>query len=325
MPVLNEVEHIENMVSSIVAQQCEDFDIELLLVDGGSTDGTIEKIALLQKQCKFTRIIHNEKRITPAAFNKGIQAAKGEYIAILGAHSKYDTNYLSVCLQELHKHKVAGCSGKVSITKNEADANSILIYYLLTSKFGVSSKSFRTAREGIGEQCPYPLFKKTVFDMVGLYNEHLPRNQDNDMNFRIRKCGYLLYYTHKVSAYYYPKQTIAGQLKYAFNNGKGNAVSLFVNPASMSARHIIPFFFTGSIFIFSFLILVSLFFSLLYTKILAIALLTLIIVHFTFGCIEAIKSINNSKKIIVLVLPFLFFSFHFLYGWGIIKGLFSRR
>ncbi len=85
VPVLNEAPYIENMLNSVLSQNCENFDMELLVVDGGSTDGTREKIAKLQQQNNAIRLIHNDRKITPAAFNKGIEHARGDYIAILGA------------------------------------------------------------------------------------------------------------------------------------------------------------------------------------------------------------------------------------------------
>jgi len=233
VPVLNEALYIEAMVCSLLKQKQENISMELLIVDGGSTDGTLEKINTFSQQHSFISIINNEQHITPVAFNKGIVSAKGEYIALLGAHSKYDEDYLETCLAEIQEHNVDGCSGRVVIAGSDAKGEPALVYSLLTSNFGVSSKSYRTAREGISEQCPYPLFKRCIFDKVGLYNELLPRNQDNDMNYRIRKAGYNLYYSFKTNACYYHPQNISGLLKYALRTGKGNAVSLKISPASM--------------------------------------------------------------------------------------------
>ncbi len=324
IPVYNEVIYIEQMVQSVLQQRQESFKLELLLVDGASTDGTTEKIIKLKKENPFIQVINNEKRTAPAAFNKGIEAAGGEYIAILGAHSKYDSDYLEICLAELEKNNCIGCSGKVEVAKNDKSAQSIVIYYLLTSSFGVSRKSYRTVKEGVGEQCPYPVFRRCIFNEVGLYNERLVRNQDNDMNYRIRKAGYQLYFTHKVSAYYYPKQILKGILDYAVTTGKWNAVSLKVNPASMGLRHLIPLFFTLSVLGFSAFLLVS-FIALPFFIKISVALLMIVVgTHLLCGIVAAFYALLKSKRLLVLVLPIVFFSFHFLYGWGILKGLFDK-
>ena len=325
IPVYNEAGYIEQMVTSVLNQEQQNFTLELLIVDGASTDGTADKIKQLQKANPFIQIIENEKRIAPAAFNKGIQQAKGEYIAILGAHSRYDSNYLEVCLKELATHNCAGCSGRIEVAKNESSMQSMLIFYLLTSSFGVSTKSYRTAKEGISEQCPYPVFKRSVFDAVGMYNELLVRNQDNDMNYRIIKAGNKLYYTHKVSAYYYPKQTLKSLFAYAITTGKWNAASLRINPGSMSLRHVVPFVFTSLVIVLSFLSLISLFFFTSYAKVFFIPLLAILLFHLLTGIFAATALMIKNKSSIVLILPVLFFSFHFLYGFGTLKGFFNKQ
>jgi succinoglycan biosynthesis protein ExoA len=325
IPVYNEVHYIDEMVASVIGQQHDSFNLELLIVDGGSTDGTTAKIETLAQNNTLIRVIHNSKKISPAAFNLGIQHAKGNYIAILGAHSKYDKDYLAICLEEAITHHCAGCSGKIVVAKNDADIQSVLIYYMLTSSFGVSSKSYRTAKEGISEQCPYPVFEKSIFNEVGWYNEQLVRNQDNDMNYRIMQAGHKLYYTHKVSAYYYPKQTIKGLFDYAKLTGKWNAVSLQLNPGSMGLRHVVPFIFCSGLLG---LLLGTLATAFLMPQIMVYFLWPLLFIiglHLSCGLVVAISAFANTKKAILFVLPFLFFSFHFLYGYGTLHKLVTGK
>lgn len=325
IPVYNEATYIEQMVRSVLAQHQINFSIELLIVDGDSTDGTTHKIEQLQEEYPAIQIIRNKKRIAPAAFNQGILHAKGEYIAILGAHSKYDPNYLEICLQELLANNCAGCSGKIEVTLKDSNTQSLLIYYLLTSNFGVSSKSYRTAKEGIGEQCPFPVFRKSIFDSVGLYNEILVRNQDNDMNYRIINAGNKLYYTHKVSAYYYPKQTLRSLYDYAINTGKWNMVSLYINPKSMSLRHVVPFIFTSILLLLTVLSIISFIFFKPYSPLFYIPLSFIILFHLFIGFLESMRLFLKHHTAIVFLLPPIFFSFHFLYGYGTLKGFFSGR
>ncbi|MGN6617750.1 MAG: glycosyltransferase family 2 protein [Ilyomonas sp.] len=321
IPVYNEINYIESMVNSVLNQDQKNYFLELLVVDGGSTDGTREKIIQLQQKHPHIQFLNNEKRIAPSAFNKGIEYANGDYIAILGAHSNYDSNYLDTCLAELNKNNCIACSGKVEVAKDDKDLQSVLIHCMLTSKFGVSSGSYRTAKEGVGEQCPYPVFKRSVFNEVGLYNETLIRNQDNDMNYRIRKKGYKLYYTHRVNAYYYPKQKIKDLLNYAIRTGEANATSLKINPESMSARHLIPFLFCSFVIASLLTIFASLLFFTSFTQIVVVSSSAILLLHLLIGFTEAIRSLSKTKQLIILVLPFLFFFFHFCYGWGTLKGL----
>ena len=75
VPVLNEAVYIDAMVCSLLRQRQENISMELLLIDGGSTDGTLEKINKFSQQYSFINLINNERHITPVAFNKGIESA----------------------------------------------------------------------------------------------------------------------------------------------------------------------------------------------------------------------------------------------------------
>src|SRR5262249_47893376 len=112
MPVFNEGPFIEETLRSVQGQETRGFDLEILVIDGMSHDGTREKIAALADDDPRIKLLHNSLRHTPAAFNIGLRAASGEYVCIMGAHASYDSNYISTCLQELLAHDAVGCSGK---------------------------------------------------------------------------------------------------------------------------------------------------------------------------------------------------------------------
>jgi len=113
MPEFNERESIEQCLRSVLSQDSNGFELEVLVIDGNSTDGTIELASNIAAGDGRVRLLHNPDRKTPFAFNVGLRAARGEYVCILGAHSVYPPDYISVCLQELQRHGAVGCSGRV--------------------------------------------------------------------------------------------------------------------------------------------------------------------------------------------------------------------
>src|SRR5438445_10162024 len=90
LPVYNEAAHIEQVVRSILNQSRSTFDLEILAIDGNSTDGTSEILQNIAGSNPEVRVLANPRRMTPLAFNIGLEHARGEYICIFGAHTAYE-------------------------------------------------------------------------------------------------------------------------------------------------------------------------------------------------------------------------------------------
>ncbi len=320
MPIHNEEKVIRDVILSLLNQKIGDYKLEILAIDGKSNDETPKIIKDLAKNDKRVTYIFNERKKTPFAFNIGLKKSKGDYIAILGAHTVYKSNYLKVCIEEMKKTGSVGCSGKVFTMSKNDDDKSILILWLLKSKFGVSGSSFRTMKNGYVNSIPYPVFKKKPIVDIGGYNVKLYRNQDNDLNDRLVKEGYKLYLTEKTSCEYYVDYDFRKLFNYAFINGKWNAKTLFINYYSMRLHHFIPFIFTlyiisiPLVYIFSF---ISSLISFPYLYLIPLFTYVFILI------IESIRFFSTLRKKIVFKLPYVFFRFHFSYGLGTLRGFFG--
>src|SRR5262245_50267838 len=113
MAVRNERRHIENAIASLQRQKTSGWEIEIIVVDGNSSDGTDDLIQRIASSDPRVKLVVNKQKKTPFAFNLGIQTARGEYICILGAHTTYAQDYIATCLEELKLHGAAGCSGRL--------------------------------------------------------------------------------------------------------------------------------------------------------------------------------------------------------------------
>ncbi|MBS1494872.1 MAG: glycosyltransferase family 2 protein [Bacteroidetes bacterium] len=317
----NEEKLIAKTLDSFLSQQLDNMQLEIFVVDGRSEDKTREIIKSYETQNSRIKLIDNPERKNPFGRNIGIQESNGNYIAILGAHTIYKNDYIKTCIAEMERTGSAGVSGKV-VTSIEKDSNGgELCELILTSKFGVSGESFRTVKEGYTSMVNFPVFKREVFEEVGLYDTELHRNQDNDLNNRIMNAGYKLYNTWKTECYYYPEDTLKGLYKYSYRNGFWNAKSLLENPESMKLHHYIPFAFVVTIIIMTVFAILGL---LINSGLQLVLLAGAIGVHLFAGLLFSvtIKKYKSLKNI--LSLPFLFFAFHFSYGWGTLRGLFSK-
>lgn len=322
LAVRNEERIIEHCLRSLLAQELDEgVKLELLVIDGNSEDGTSGIVKSIAKEHPEVRLLENKKRVTPVAFNIGIQNAKGDFIAIFGAHNEYDKRYIQVCLNEIQALKVDGCSGMVIPKSIGDDAESELCIKIMSSPIGVSGGSFRTRGAGLAESIPYGVFKKEVFDQVGLYDERLIRNQDNDMNARINRGGFKLYITDKTQAYYHPKNRLRPLLNYAGLTGYWNAKSIKLGSYTLRPMHFVPFFFvlyllsagvvTGLIAVTS--LAPQIFLWALAPLLLYTALLTY------FSLRTSFNYSSNRYKFLRAV-----FLFHWNYGWGTLKGFLTK-
>jgi succinoglycan biosynthesis protein ExoA len=321
-PCYNEEKYIEATLDSFLQQQCENFEVEILICDGMSTDGTRTIVQSYASKYPSIRLIDNVKRKTPFAFNVGLAAAKGDYVAILGAHSAYKSNYIQACYDALLQHNAIACTGRV-ITQAAFDtATAKLSEWVMLSSFGVSGNSFRVMKEGYVHSVNFPVVKKEALLDLGGYDESLERNQDNDMNQRLLDAGHQLYCTWNTTAYYRPPASVKKLLQYAFRGGFWNAKSFYTHRKSMRWHHFIPFVFTSTICLLLLAIVAEL--ILLPTFFASLFLLFLVALHLAAGTVATIRSLLYENHPLKIFLPLIFFAFHFSYGWGSLNGFVKK-
>ena len=321
MAAFNERDSIEQCMQSVLGQATNGFELEVLVIDGSSTDGTAELASNIAAGDGRVRLLGNPDRKTPVAFNLGLRAARGEYVCILGAHSVYPPDYISVCLQELQRHGAIGCSGRVITVPADDTLQAKLTAWTLASRFASSPTSVRTRTGGFADTIPFPVFRKEPLLEIGGYDEALHRNQDNDMNQRLRARGYRLYLTSQTHSQYRAQPTLAALGKYAFRAGWWNGVSMRHKPASMSLRHLVP-----SLFVITLLGLISmgLLFQFIYWPHAYGAIATVLLLlaaHLILGIAAASATAVRNKALAPLLLPPVFLAFHVIYGFGTLVGM----
>ena len=323
MPVRNEVQHIERTIASLFRQTAADFELEFLLIDGRSDDGTREIIARHAAADPRIVLLDNPRRNTPAAFNIGIKAAVGEYVCILGAHAEYPPDYIATCFQELIARNVTACSGCLVTVPSNQSSGGRLAAWCLSHKLA-SGNSIRTHRGGLVDTLPYPVVRKDAVIEAGVYDEELQRNQDNDMNQRLRALGHKLYLTPRTRAHYYARPNVGALLRYAYTTGMWNALSLRRNASSMCLRHFAPFSFVLSL---AALLLTggAAVLANISPKVPLILFSIALGLHLLMGAFAAIQTAILDRDAAALLLPFAMFAFHLAYGTGTIAGLFSQR
>ena len=313
IPVYNEERYIKNCIDSLLEQSYSQSNMEWIFVDGGSTDKTIEILEeYRQRYPHLIFIYNNPHRIVPYAMNIGIKASKGKYIIRLDAHADYETGYFAKCIELLETIDADNVGG-VAETKADGFIGGC-IAKMLSSRFGVGNSEFRTnGKSGYVDTVPFGAFKREVFSKYGGYDERLVRNQDNEMNYRIRKNGGKIYLSNDIHLSYYCRDSIQGISDMARKNGMWNVITMRLCPGSMGLRHFVPLLFVLSIIGLG----VLGFFFKPFGVLLWLDLGLYLLLDFVFS----LKVGNSIKE--VLIILFLFPPFHISYGIGSLKGIFK--
>lgn len=248
IPVRNEEQYITQCVESILAQTYPKDKFEAIFADGMSEDKTCEILESYIGGDLSVKIVKNEKKIIPAGVNLGIKNASGKVIIRLDAHSQYPENYIETCLKTLEETGADNVGGIVLAKGSNFIGEAVA--YMQASRFGNGGSEFRLGhKSGYAETVPFGAFPRETFEKYGLFDERLERNEDNEINYRIRKNGGKVYLNTDIQTYYYSRNSLLKLAKMAFANGKWNMISLFLCKGVMSLKYFIPFIFVVSLLV----------------------------------------------------------------------------
>ncbi|MBI3334999.1 MAG: glycosyltransferase family 2 protein [Candidatus Portnoybacteria bacterium] len=211
IPCRNEENYIAQCLDSLAAQNYPKERLEVLVVDGLSEDGTRNKVKPYTKRYPFIKLLDNSSRIIPVAMNIGIKNAKGDVIMKMDAHASYPKDYVSKCVNALRQYDADNAGGML-ITKPGGDTlQARAIALCLSHWFGVGSSPFRRQSQSKKprevDTVAFGCYKKEVFKKIGLYNEHLERSSDMELNIRLKKAGGKILLVPDITAYYYADST----------------------------------------------------------------------------------------------------------------------
>ena len=314
-PIYNEEKHIAACLDSILRQDFPKEELEVLLVDGMSTDRTREIVQQYTAQYPFIFLLDNPKRIVPTGLNIGIRVAQGDVIIRLDAHAIYPDNYFSVLVDKLYALNADNVGGLCRTLPAKDTPMCEAIAAALSSPFGMGDSHFRigTNKEMQVDTVPFGCFRREVFDKIGYFDEELVRNQDDEFNGRIIKFGGHIYLIPSVVIDYYGRDSISKVSKMFYQYGlfKPLVNKKLGNPASV--RQFFPFFFVLGLILGLLLSFVSIFFCILYIVVLAL--------YIFLAAYYSIRQVKGLKRIFLLMGTF--FVIHVSYGWGYLRGMFK--
>jgi len=259
IPCRNEEKFIGQCLDSLINQDYPKDKLEILVIDGASTDRTKDVISSYTQKYKFIKLFENSRKTTPISMNIGIKNALGEIVTKTDAHTIYPQNYVSKSIKYLSEYKTACVGGIAKAMPKTNSLSAKAISLILSSRFG-SGSSFRTGvkKPQWADTAFGCFYKKEVFKKIGLYNENLIRSQDMEFNLRFKKTGGKILLVPDIVAYYYPTSTFKEFFKHNFTDGIWAFYPLKFKVPLFKLRHLLPFFFILTLLVSGF---ISIFFK----------------------------------------------------------------
>ena len=316
-PVYNESKYISKCLDALLEQDYPSKDLEILFVDGMSTDTTRNVILEKQKSYNYIRLIDNPNKNVPYALNIGIENAQGEIIVRIDAHASYPSNYISTLIHYLQKLPHAQNVGAACITQTLGTTDKAkAIVAVLSNRFGVGNSTFRLGTKSIQEvdTVPFGCWNKQTLKDVGMFDTRLIRNQDIELNKRILRRGGKIYLIPDTYCVYYARETYKKLSENNYENGKWNILTLYYTHdlQSLSLRHFIPLVFVLSLLIPIFGMIVTPYIGLL---------AGISLISYTFLILIVSTQIALQQKINWLTIVASFCILHLSYGIGSLVGI----
>lgn len=314
VPIRNEEKYVEHCLKSLLAQTYPPALYEILVVDGRSSDRSREIVQSIKERASNLRCLDNPAGTAPAGMNVGIRNSTGEIIVRADGHNFYPSDYVENCVKYLSKTGADNVGGPWRTVPSSGSFGARLVAAILTSPFGVGNSSFRTtAQEGYVETVPFGAFRRELFERIGPFNEKLVRNQDNELNARIRQAGGKIYQTPALTTEYHPVASFATLLKRTFRTSQWHVFSLRQNIHSMEPRHLVPAVFA--------VLFVALSTASMFSSLAGLGLILLAAIYLLTGFAVSLHKSRQYGTAAVCVLPFAFWLFHMAYGLGTLAGL----
>ncbi len=314
IPTRNEEKYIEKCLESLARQTYPKDKFEVLVIDGMSKDRTLEVVRSFEGRMNI-RVLKNQKIKHVYAFNQGIREARGDYFIILSGHSFVERDFIEKEVETLFRAREE-CSNVVAVGgKIEVIGESLIskiIASMMLSPFSGGSSFWRSAQYHFAKTVPYALYDKAVVEELGCFDEDMIKGNDFELNLRLVKRGFKLYYSPEIRSHYYARNSFSKFLSHAFDNGAAKGLCI-------RKGYFYPIWFVPSLFVFYQLLIPA-----TLAKGLNSTFLIPLLAYWMVNLVASLQLYRKSGKLTFL-LPIMFWILHSLVGIGFLKGLFLGK
>ncbi len=238
----NEIAHIEALLDSILGQEMDGISWELIVADGMSSDGTRAVLQQYRARHAQVRVIDNPERIVSTGLNRAIRTARGSTIVRMDAHTIYAPDYCRRCLEALASSGADNVGGPARTRVDGRPARAVSAAY--HSRFSTGGARFHdVSYRGWTDTVPYGCWRKSTLLRIGLFDEGLVRNQDDELNLRLLRSGGRIWQDPEIRSWYSPRPKLRALFRQYFQYGYWKVAVIRKHRLPASWRHLVPVLF----------------------------------------------------------------------------------
>lgn len=243
VPCYNEQSTIRLMLEAFRAQTFPLDQMEVVIADGMSTDGTRAEILAFQRTFPDLEVcvVDNTDRSIPSGLNRAIQSARGEIIVRFDAHSKPYPDYVANCIKAHDAGQGDNIGGVWEIHPGAQTQTANAIAAAAAHPLGVGDAMYRLAATASEvDTVPFGSYRRTLIEKIGVYNESLLTNEDYEFNTRIRKAGGRVWLDPSIRSVYFARSTFMELLRQYWRYGFWKWRMLRRYPDTLRWRQALP-------------------------------------------------------------------------------------
>ncbi len=250
VPCYNEQATIRLLLDAISQQTYPRAEMEVVIADGQSTDGTRTEIEAFQQSTPDlqVRVVENPARVIPAALNQALKAVRGAYIVRVDAHSVPQPDYVARSVAALEAGRADNVGGVWQIAPGGPGWVAQAIALAAAHPLGVGDASYRyTEQAQYVDTVPFGAFRRSLIEEIGPFDETLLTNEDYEFNVRIRQAGGTIWLDPAIRSKYYARASLGALARQYWRYGFWKARMLRRYPATLRWRQALPPLFVFSL------------------------------------------------------------------------------
>jgi GT2 family glycosyltransferase len=226
LPVRDEGPFVEAVLGDLLGQDYPADRLELLVVDGESSDDTRARAAAVAARDGRVRVLANPRRLSSAARETGTREARGEYVLFVDGHCRVRSRTLVRDMVETFRRTGADCLARPQpLVAPEGSFVARAVAAARSSWFGHSTEStiYDERERAVDPTSAGAMYRREVFDRVGSFDPGFDACEDVELNWRVARAGLSCWTSPRLAVEYVPRGTWRGLFRQMVRYGLGRA------------------------------------------------------------------------------------------------------